>query len=120
MHNPPTPPDPVVSGIERNPVTLVEVIRAVFVLGGLTGVIAWDDTRVTVAVGALLVIVSAGLQLVARAHVTPLVDPRDDDGTRLVRLDTGVPPQRAQDYLSDSDPDDPDAGHWPDPAPRRS
>lgn len=56
---------------------------------------------------AILGCLSAGIGLVAvlgalwtRRRVTPIKDPADDDGTPLVRVDTGTPPDAAGKHVA--------------------
>lgn len=101
----------------RNPVTVVELARAVVVIAGALGIATLDETIVTVVIIAVLVVISFGMQLWARMRVTPLVDPRDDDGIPLVRLDTGTPPNAAAEHR-EQQRDDAD-GDAPPPLHRR-
>ena len=77
--------------------TLVTAVMAVVMMLISFGVLNWSETQVStfeVMLVAVLPLLVGGVQVVvgevARARVTPLSDPRDDDGARLSRADNSM------------------------------
>lgn len=81
---------------ERNPVGWVELIRAALTVALLFGWVSMDNTQLMAVMSVIYIGGSIGGSLWARRKVTPMIDPRDNDGTPLVRLDTGTPPDGVQ------------------------
>lgn len=80
--------------MEREPVLVAQIVAAIMaVLGalvalGVVNLVPEQLSAVEQAIGAVLaVIVPLAATMWARAQVTPLADPRDDEGVKLQRVD---------------------------------
>lgn len=77
--------------IEREPVVLANMIAAavsaVLVALVALGYLPWNEGQQAAVVGAVIAITNVVAAVWARAQVTPMTDPRDFDGTPLVRWD---------------------------------
>lgn len=87
--------------MEREPVLVAQIVAAIMaVLGalvalGVVNLVPEQLSAVEQAIGAVLaVIVPLAATMWARAQVTPLADPRDDEGVKLQRVDGFDPVKR--------------------------
>ena len=76
----------VIDSIRRNPALVSSFVTAVIALLAAFGVPISEDQRAAV-VGVVAAVVALLSGAVTRALVTPVSDPRDVDGTPLVRAD---------------------------------
>lgn len=76
--------------LQREPVVTAAVIQA-FVVALLTALIAFNvpltDPQKLAIVGVVEVVAPFVAAWYQRQHVTPMIDPRDDDGQPLTRAD---------------------------------
>lgn len=76
----------MIDSIRRNPALVSSFVTAVIALLAAFGVPISEDQRAAV-VGVVAAVVALLSGAVTRALVTPVSDPRDVDGTPLVRAD---------------------------------
>lgn len=84
--------------MEREPVVLANMVAAtvsalIVALVSLD-VLPWTGEQQAAVVAAVVALVNLGAALWARRQVTPLADPRDDEGEALVREWDGMTPVR--------------------------